>query len=905
MSREQEHPPMPLTLPRWNSTPARIAALLIAFMAVAFILRILPILSLNGAGFLYSYDTDGWYTLRQIEVMVNNFPQYNWFDPMTAYPAGKFVDWGPLYPCIAAGLCIVTGAGTQTSIAYVAGFVSPILAALMVPVVYFLGKTIRDWKAGIVAAGLAAVISYHYFFLSSYGIIGHHIAESFFAALFILLYLVACLRIKKTGIRNNDLPVLVVPLLLSAVAGVSFFFGLLSSPTVIIVLVVIAVFTLVQSLADFWTGKRSDAVFFVNAVFLLVSSALLTIFGFHADGMAITRYSPGLVLIQLAVIAESVVLFLLSRYCVSRKILFPVSIVLLGIIAGIACLVIPPLSSIAGQAAGLFFGPTEFSVGVVETLPLTLPVAWDFFGLSLILAAGGFLVLCYFLVMKPRMEWLFLLVWSLFMLVLTAKYQRFDYFSTVNLVLLSAICIVEPFRWQDNPVREKISGIGRRIFPENPGPEPGDASAPKTVIVPDAGEKKKRKSRNAENRDARTTWTLKTACLALVIVLACGLVAISVDKDIVLGFNVPDRILSPDWVESTVWLENSTPSPGVDYWGIYPVAGYTYPNSSYGVMASWDSGHWITFFGHRIPITNPFQDNLGGSSGAAAYFLSRNETDANRILSDLGGKYVIVDSDLAVNTFSNLIPWATGTTDISGYYTWFVLPESENPKILDRVYRFNNGYYQTIASRLYNFDGSETSPDNAEFIRYTIRQVPAAGEYSADVNGYARVISSDETVNIPAGTGNLALVPEGTTLSTGDYSEIYSSLPDEPVEMVPALKHYRLVYESQNNATIAPFPESKTQTIGVKTVKIFEYVPGAQIAGDGIIEVPLKTNTGRTFVYRQASGNKTFVVPYATTGSLTGVVATGSYHIVGTDRYFTVTENDVMQGSRVTALSAS
>jgi dolichyl-diphosphooligosaccharide--protein glycosyltransferase len=317
-------------------------------------------------------------------------------------------------------------------------------------------------------------------------------------------------------------------------------------------------------------------------------------------------------------------------------------------------------------------------------------------------------------------------------------------------------------------------------------------------------------------------------------------------------------------------------------------------------MASWDAGHWITFFAHRIPITNPFQDNLEGNTGAAAYFLAQNESQADTILEGLGGRYVIVDSNLAVDTFTNLVPWSDGSTDISPYITWFMLPEPDNTQTLDKVHRFNDGYFQTMVARLYNFDGSMTAPGNAEYIRYTIRHVPAVGESAGDVNGYARVISGDVPVDISTGTGNLTLIPEGATLSASGFAGLYSSLPYEPVAPVPALEHYRLVHESPDNATAAAFPESNTVTLpGIKSVKIFEYVRGARISGDGIIEIPLITNTGRTFVYRQASVNGTFTVPYPTSGSPYEVRATGPYHIPGTNRYVNVTENDVMQGNRV------
>jgi asparagine N-glycosylation enzyme membrane subunit Stt3 len=103
-----------------------------------------------------------------------------------------------------------------------------------------------------------------------------------------------------------------------------------------------------------------------------------------------------------------------------------------------------------------------------------------------------------------------------------------------------------------------------------------------------------------------------------------------------------------------------------------------------------------------------------------------------------------------------------------------------------------------------------------------------------------------------------------------------------------------------NNATAVVFPESSASSLpNIRYVKIFEYVNGAHITGNGIIEVPIITNTGRTFVYRQESINGEFIVPYSTTGNRYDVNATGPYHITGTSRFVTVTEDDVMTGKQV------
>ncbi len=86
----------------------------------------------------------------------------------------------------------------------------------------------------------------------------------------------------------------------------------------------------------------------------------------------------------------------------------------------------------------------------------------------------------------------------------------------------------------------------------------------------------------------------------------------------------------------------------------------------------------------------------------------------------------------------------------------------------------------------------------------------------------------------------------------------------------------------------------------IKYVKIFEYVKGAHIPGNGIIELPMITNTGRRFVYMQESENGEFIVPYSTQGNPYDVHATGQYRIEGTPRNIMVTERDVIEGNRIT-----
>ena len=42
------------------------ALILLFFMGLALVLRMIPAFFISDAGFLYVYDTDSWYTLRQV-----------------------------------------------------------------------------------------------------------------------------------------------------------------------------------------------------------------------------------------------------------------------------------------------------------------------------------------------------------------------------------------------------------------------------------------------------------------------------------------------------------------------------------------------------------------------------------------------------------------------------------------------------------------------------------------------------------------------------------------------------------------------------------------------------------------------------------------------------------------------
>lgn len=113
--------------------------------------------------------------------------------------------------------------------------------------------------------------------------------------------------------------------------------------------------------------------------------------------------------------------------------------------------------------------------------------------------------------------------------------------------------------------------------------------------------------------------------------------------------------------------------------------------------------------------------------------------------------------------------------------------------------------------------------------------------------------------------------------------------------------HYRLVHES--NSTAGTFGGTE-----VKYVKIFEYVTGANVTvrGNGNATLSLKviTNQNRTYNYTQSAiinGSHTFVVPYSTNWTFSGMQTGNAYTVTvgNSTQSVAVSESDVTSGKEL------
>ena len=856
-----------------------IVGLVTFFCLFALWLRLLPMLIKGDTDVLMLVASDDpLYNLRQVEQILANFPNYAWYDPMTNYPNGSPIYWGPLFPTVIAICCLLTGAATRMEIISVGLLIPPLMAVATIALMYFVGKTCGDWKTGVMSAGFLAIITGQFFYRSHYGYMDHHIAEVLFSTVFCLFYMYAIVTEKGSHIDLKNPGSYKSLLLISGLAGIAYILGLLTMPTMILFAMIAGIFTVIQFIIDVYRGRSSEYLLLINITIFIIAIIGMLVFGFKNPGIDLSTYSVGHIIAYLGMIVGTGILYILQIHLKGReKFYYPVALAGCGLaFALFLYLAIPQLYTLLIYDLFSFFGQAPVTETVQEARGWALDMAWHTFNYGLLLMAGGILVTVYKNLHNEHPEQIFALVWSIVMFFSTWQHVRYEYYLAINVALLAAVCVTYIYTRSLPDIRHFMSGTSS-LHEEGAGKENVPAAA--------APVKKQKKSHKAVSRHATTNYPL-VGILVITLGLSLLFAYTSVTYSYTSSVAITTR-MNADWRESMEWLGTNTPETGVDYLKIYNQKSFEYPAGSYGVMSWWDYGHLITYIAKRIPNANPFQQGVAGPDGAAAYFMSTSEDAANAILDRIGTRYIVTDIEMDTGKFWAMSTWNNATLATDPYQTIMMIQRTDTPTGYDLARLNKQEYYMTTISRLHNFDGSMGTPTVAYYIEYSDPSITSA--YYPLITTLKKMdtaearIRADEYNHNSTNPGKRAIV-----LNPDATSDIV-----RPIDTVPALQHYRLVHESPTNVF-----DAKTG-VDVKYVKIFEYVKGAHIKGDGIIEVPVITNTGRTFTYRQASANGEFIVPYPTTDNPYGVRTTGKYTITGTGKQLEVPESAVSGGLAV------
>jgi len=845
-----------------------IIGLVTLFSLFALWLRLLPMFTMGKMDILMIVGSDDpLFNLRQVELMLANNLGYAWFDPMTLYPSGSTIYWGPLFPMIIAIGCMITGATTRPEIIAVGLVIPAIMAAAIVVIMYWLGKTCGDWKTGLLASGFTAIVTGQFFYRSLYGYMDHHIGEVLFSTLFCLFYMYALLSEKEKIIDLKNIHTYKKTVIFSALAGIAYLLGLFVMPTMILFAMIAGIFTLIQFIIDVHKNRTSEYLVIINFVVFTIASLGLVLFGFKDFGMGLSTYSIGHIFAYLSLIGGTLALYLIARYLKGKEWYFyPATLLGCGIFFALVLFVISPaLFNLLIGNLFAFFGQVAVTNTVQEARGWEMDMAWMTFNYGLILMVGGILVMAYNNLRDEHPEQVFALVWSLIMLLSTWQHIRYEYYLAVNIALLSAVCV--SFVWTRG--RDDLYRLVCRISTNTHSDEPVDDT-------PTRGKKSKKSIKKSAGH-SRSNY-LMVGLIVIIAGLGILFAYTSVSYSYSNAASMPTQ-MNPDWRESLDWLGNNTPDTGVNYFTIFDPKTFKYPEGSYGVMSWWDYGHMITYISKRIPNANPFQQGVSGDNGSAAFFMSTSEDTANGILDHLGTRYIITDIEMDTGKFWAMSTWYNSSLATAPYQMTLLTSGQNNPNSYESALMNKQSYYLTTVSRLHNFDGSMTPASNVYYIEYADPEItkvtlPVITRAEAMNASDAKHRVDAYNLKAPAGYHAIALSPAITL----------------PIDTIPALSHYRLVHESPSNVFNAKTPD-------VKYVKVFEYVKGAHIKGGGIIEVPVISNTGREYTYRQESVNGEFIVPYSTSGNPYDVRTTGKYKIVSSGKQYDVPESAVMQGT--------
>lgn len=558
---------------------------LLAILILALLLRLYAgrnFLTENGV-IMAGYDE--YYHMRRILYTVSHFPNTLWFDSYLDYPFGLDITWPPLYDQISAAASLALGQHSQSGVEYVSAFVPVIFGVLAVLVVYFLVRELFDSKVALLASFLAAFAPYHISFTHTAST-DHHSLEALLLLSIILVLTLALTRTEKRYMFAA-LAGLVIAGMAYTWLGTGLYLGMF---------LFYAAAQMTLNLKRGYTGREP-------AITLLAAfgvALLLTLPFWNAPWMWSSFYAIGGIFIAVMVMSA------LSTIVTQRKmswVTFPLSLLALGIVFLILSLSFGLFRAETLIDLGQYFLGGQFSGKIAEAEPLitnfrdliTLIFSW--LGLILLFALAGIAVLARHMLLAPLEKsrpLLLLLVWAVYLIILTFGQIRFFYITSIACGILISVLFFQ------------ILDMGERRMAK------GEKGIPKA-------------------------WPI-----LLLLLLALPLVA---EGWIVAATSQP--AVNEDWYESMRWLNvNSEPTSYFDD---------PSENPEYSIMNWWDYGNWILYLSKRPVVANNFQVGVADS---ARFFVSESENEATDIMDSRSSRYVVIEYEMLYNKFYALARWA-------------------------------------------------------------------------------------------------------------------------------------------------------------------------------------------------------------------------------------------------------
>ncbi|MDD5312473.1 MAG: oligosaccharyl transferase, archaeosortase A system-associated [Dehalococcoidia bacterium] len=763
-------------------------AILFAIILITLWLRIvLPYPQVFVDNWVKLTGVDAYYYMRLVDNLVRHFPNLTQFDPYFQYPGGWDPGAAPNFFAYFMGAIIwMLGLGTtdQHTVDVIAVYIPPVLAALTVIAVFFIGKTIGGKWMGLLAAGLLAIIPGEFLNRSLLGNTDHHVAEVLFssvAMMFVFMFIHSSERKSFAGLREEGSWKETKLLLYGILGGVFLGTYLLTWAGALLFVLIFFVFIVVQAVIEHMCGRSND---------------YLGLLGLCIFGTAFVVYLPWarstyVTLSLMIAIFTSILLVIVSRSMLKlrvKSLYYPVVIISLGIIGCLGIYLVNDklLIQLISRVFSIFIWSTDTTVFEMQPLlwygkEFTFSVVMQNYATGFILSMLALVILIYRVIKNNRVVDVLLAVWSVIILLAALSMKRFAYYFDLNVALLTGY-----LSW----IVLSLVLTGK-VLPDK------DEQKEKQ----DIGTLGKKAIKQKSTHKFSKTYMYVALLMIFLIVYYPDIGPLPGGRKPAIDVASKPAFLPADsWCESLDWLRLNTPEPlgdADDYYGLYQAphesGGFSYPSTAYGVLSWWDYGYLITRIGRRIPHSNPGI----GTYGEANYFIAQDQESSGKLMHDWGIKYVVISYDMTSFKEKFYAMALYGGHEREDYYD-FYLKKTDGG--YDAVLFFYPDYYRTMAVRLFNFNGEEVVPAATMVVDYSIGTDKSGKRYKV-INEIKKFDYYSEAMDF-------------IEQHQGNYRIIGTDPGNSPVPL-EKLSHYELVYGSSQQAEVG--------TVTTAGIKIFEY----------------------------------------------------------------------------------
>lgn len=146
---------------------------------------------------------DSFFHLRRILGAAAHYPFVPDTDRYLNFPEGGHTYWPYGFDLLyaAAGKILTLGQADEWWMTAIASLVTPVIGSLIPLAAFSVAEELKDWRAGLLAGGLAVVLQ-PLVLQSMVGVIDHHVFEAFFLS----LYLLALTRMLKRATESDAAP---------------------------------------------------------------------------------------------------------------------------------------------------------------------------------------------------------------------------------------------------------------------------------------------------------------------------------------------------------------------------------------------------------------------------------------------------------------------------------------------------------------------------------------------------------------------------------------------------------------------------------------------------------------------------------------------------------------------------